>query len=170
MLTFRMRSVAPSRNIIQSQQGYENCLLKNSLHHSCELLLSMAYRTLDFQHSIRKAEQGGDDLRSPLMSAVYANGLRTANLFFMAYGTQDFQHSIRTAARKRRQLTTVRANCLRTANLLFMAYGTTLYAVRCTVRSTKYEVRWPTTNMTKAIYCFIRNFTVCRRISGFNRC
>ena len=74
--------------------------------------LSTAHGILDFQHSIRKAEQRGDDLRSPLMSAVYANGLRTANLFFMAYGTLDFQHSIRTAARKRRQLTTVRANCL----------------------------------------------------------
>ena len=48
VLTFQMRSVVPSRNIIQSQQGYENCLP------AFKLLLSMAYRTPDFQHSIRK--------------------------------------------------------------------------------------------------------------------
>ena len=71
--------------------------------------------------------------RSPLVSAVHANCLRTATLLFMAYGTRDFQYSIRTTATKRRQLsnnwpisTRVRrhANCLRTVTLLFMAYGT----------------------------------------------
>ena len=37
---------ARCRNIIQSQKGYENCLL--SLRRPCELLLSMAYGTRDF--------------------------------------------------------------------------------------------------------------------------
>ena len=75
-------------------------------------------------------QQRDDDLRSPLMSAVYANCLRTANLLFIASGTQDFQHSIRTAATERDDdlqsllVSAVRLNCLRTADLLFVAYGT----------------------------------------------
>ena len=44
---------AQCRNIIQSQQGYEICLL--CLRRSCELFFSMAYGTRYFQHSIRKA-------------------------------------------------------------------------------------------------------------------
>ena len=117
VLTFQMRSVVPSQNIIQSQQGYENCLP------AFKLLLSMAYGTPDFQHSIRKAATKrwrltiSTNVRAP---SKHTAQLRTVNLLFMAYGTQDFQHSIRTAARKRRQLTTVRANCLWTANLLFV--------------------------------------------------
>ena len=33
-------------------------------------------------------QQRDDDLRSPLMSAVHANCLRTVNLLFMAYGAR----------------------------------------------------------------------------------
>ena len=45
---------------------------------------------LDIFNIQSEKQQQSDDLRSPLMSAVYANCLRTENLLFMAYGTQDF--------------------------------------------------------------------------------
>ena len=87
----------------------------------CQTVVLYGIQNLRFSTFNQKSsQQRDDDLRSPLMSASYANCLQTENLLFMAYGTQDFQHSIRTAATKRRQLMTVHANCLWTANLLFM--------------------------------------------------